>query len=149
MSLYDVPHDVLEKITRYCCLSEQRNLSILCKVFHESLRLKLELYKNEVNHILNYIRMLHNRSLTEQNLVVMHIVFREQSSRIKITLNSLIKLNFSYRLDNSFLSEKIQTNYYFSNISELIEFVYLRLLACNTYSNVLLFSQKYHYYKVY
>lgn len=155
MIFTEVPNDVTEKIIRHCCLKEQRNLCISCKYFHDLLYLKLQMYKNETNHILNYIRLLHNKSLAreyahELNVVVQHIVFRESTSRIKITLHRLIKLNYSYKIDNDgLMHEKIQVNYYFSNISELIAFVYIRILSCNMYSNVLLFSQKYHYYKVY
>ena len=150
MSLCDVPHDVLEKIVPQCCLRDQRNLSASCKFFYNLLHLKLQLYKTELIHVSNYIRVIHNQSISHERNIVQHILFREKSSKIKITLNRFLKLNYSYKIDyDGLLSEKIQTNYYFSNISELIAFVYIRALSCNIYSNVLLFSHKYHYYKFY
>jgi hypothetical protein len=153
MTIYSLPIDALNNITIHLCLKDQRNLAVSSKFFHRLLGLNLQLYRNEVLHILNYIRYMHNINIdysNENNIIVKYCTFREKNSRIKINFNKLIKLNYSYKLQNdSFICEKIQCNYFFRDIRELIAFVYVRILNCNMYSNVLLFSQKYSYYKIY
>lgn len=153
MSIEKVPHDLLNTIIQHVCLKDQRNLAISCKLFRDILSLKLHLYRQELMHILNYVRYMYNNIVEEHTthtIVVKHLVFRDKVSRIKICFNKLIKLNYSYKIEGeSFLCEKVQCSYYFTDIRELIAFIYIRILNCNMYSNVFLFSQKYSYYKIY
>ena len=153
MSIEKVPLELLSTIIQHVCLKDQRNLAISCKLFRDILSLKLQLYKQELMHIINYVRYTYNHIVEEHTIhtvTVKYIVFRNKQNRIKISFNKLIKLNYSYKIEGElFLCEKVQCSYYFTDVRELIAFIYIRILNCNMYSNVFLFSQKYSYYKIY
>lgn len=154
MSIYELNDDLLDCIIKHNCLKDQRNLATTCTFLNAHLKNKLLLYKNEVDNILHYIRVVYNNSRTTghaDNILAKHIVFREKQVCVKITFDTLLKLKFIYKTESidTFISEKLQANYYFTKFTELIVFIYTRILNCNMYSNTMLFSQKYNYYKIY
>ena len=151
MSFLDLPDDIFEKIARHCCLNDQRNLNLTCKMFSNILRIKLQMYHNEIIHVLDYLHLLYTRTeLWLLQMAVRHIIFREKSCCIKITYSTPIKLKYVYRTDtDTLISEKIQASFYFMKYEDFKRFILMRITTCNMYLNVLCFSQKYNYVKIY
>lgn len=151
MLFHELPFDVLNKIIFHTNIHTQKELMCVSKTFYEFLEYKIKIYENELQNIVLYIKNVFlYQHFSQFSFIAKYIKFRCPNNRIKITFSKILKLNLSCKIENeNNIIEKIQINHYFLKIDDLISFIINQVQNCNMYSNTLLFSQKYHYYKIY